>query len=70
MGKLNLPDFPDDGIVRKYTAAPAKATDSAIEERLNCLKYGDTDAKKFMMRDQVRVKNPDGIVQFKTTRKS
>ena len=49
VGKLYLPNFPDDGIVRKYTEAPAKATDSDIEERLNCLKYDDTDAKKFMM---------------------
>ena len=31
VGGLNLPDVPDDDIVKKYTTAPAKATNSDIE---------------------------------------
>ena len=37
--KLNLPDVPDESIVKQYTVSPAKVTNSEIEESLKCLKY-------------------------------
>ena len=63
VGKLSLPDVPDEEIVKKHTAAPAKATNSEIEERLKCLKYGDSVNDSM----EVKAKDFDKIVQFKTT---
>ena len=66
VGEFNLTDVPDDDIVKKYTAAPAKATNSEIEERLKRLKFSDT-VNEVM---EVKAKDFDKIVQFKTTRES
>ena len=43
VGELYLPDVPDESIVKKYTALPAKATDSEIEARLKRLKHDDAE---------------------------
>ena len=61
---LNLPDVPDDDIVKRHTALPAKATNSEIEERLNSLKHGDAGD----VNDKVKTKDFDKIMQFKTPR--
>ena len=45
MGELYLPDVPDDDIVKKYTAVPAKVTDSEIEQRLKSLRYDDVESQ-------------------------
>ena len=58
--ELQLPDVPDNDIVKKYTVLPAKATDSEIEERLKRLKHGDAGD----INDKVKVKDFDKIVQF------
>ena len=53
--KLQLPDVPDEDIIKKYTASPAKATNSEIEERLNRLKHGDAGD----VNDKVKTKDFD-----------
>ena len=63
--KLYLPDVPDDDIAKKYTASPAKVTNSEIEERLKRLKYVDAEND---VNDQVKAKDFDKIVRFKTPR--
>ena len=64
VGELYLPDVPDESIVKKYTALPAKATDSEIEARLKRLKHDDAED----VNDKAKVKDLDKIVQFKTPR--
>ena len=65
--KLNLPDVPDESIVKQYTVSPAKVTNSEIEERLKRLKYCNAGND---VNDKVKTKDFDKIMQFKTTRDS
>ena len=65
--ELQLPDVPNVDIIKKYTAAPDKTTDSEIEERLKCLKHGDAGND---VNDEVKAKGFDKFVRFKTTQES
>ena len=63
---LQLPDVPDEDIVKKYTASPPKATDSDIELRLKRLKYGDAGNDAM----EVEAKDFDKVVQSKKPQSS
>ena len=67
VGKLDLPDVPDEDIVMKHTTSPAKVTNSEIEERLKRLKYDDVGND---VNGEVKARGFDKFVQFKTTQES
>ena len=67
VGKLDLPDVPDEDIVMKHTTSPAKVTNSEIEERLKRLKYDDVGND---VNGEVKAKGFGKFVQFKNTQGS